>query len=102
MYSQRRRHFRCTPAQKETLMASNNRLVITPLFITLVLSLSLLAATDPCRDQAASPTDDAYLAVTNGVNPTAVPALAITGQPSTADTSSGAHQNGLAAPDYAK
>jgi len=82
-------------------MASNKRLVITPLFITLVLSLSLLAATDPCRAQAASPTDEAYLVGTNGVNPTAVPSPAITGQPSTADTASGAPQTGPAGPDNA-
>src|SRR5258708_36388154 len=99
MYSQRRRHFRCTPAKKETLMASNKRLVITPLFITLVLSLSLLAATDPCRAQAASPTDEAYLVGSNGVNPTAVPPPAFTGQPSTADTRASAPQQGPADPE---
>jgi hypothetical protein len=82
-------------------MASKKRLVNTVLFITLILSLLLLAAAGPCRAQATPPTDEAYLLETNGVNPTAVPLPAITGQPPTADTASGSPQAGPTGPDNA-
>jgi hypothetical protein len=61
------------------------KLVITAIFITLGLSLSLLAAAGVCRAQTTPHTDDAYLLGTNGVNSTAVPSRAITGQPPAAD-----------------
>jgi hypothetical protein len=82
-------------------MASKKRLVTTVLFITLVLSLLLLAAAGPSRAQATPRTEEAYLLETNGVNPTAVPLPAITGQPPTADTASGPPQAGPTGPDNA-
>jgi hypothetical protein len=82
-------------------MASKKRLTTTVLFITLVLSLLLLAASDPCRAQATPPTEEAYLLGTNGVNPTAAPSSETTGQPPTADTASGPPQAGRTGPDNA-
>jgi len=82
-------------------MASKKRLVTTILFITLVLSLLLLAAAGPCRAQATPPTDEAYLLGTNGLNPTAVRSAAITGQPPGADTTSGSPQANPTGPDNA-
>jgi hypothetical protein len=82
-------------------MASKKKLVTTVLFITLVLCLLLLAAACPCRAQATPPAEKAYLVGTNGVNPTAAPSPAITGQPPTPDTASGLPQAGPTVPDNA-
>jgi hypothetical protein len=61
------------------------KLATTAIFTTLGLSLSLLAAAGVCRAQTTPHTDDAYLLGANGVNSTAVPSRAITGQPPAAD-----------------
>ena len=70
-------------------MASMNKFVTTALFITLVLSLLLLAAAGPCRAQATPPTEAAYLLGTSGANPP------------TADAASGPPQAGPTGPDNA-
>jgi hypothetical protein len=59
------------------------KLVATTRCTTLVISLFLIAAAAPCRAQTTPPTE--YLLGTNGVNSTAVPSPAITGQPPAAD-----------------
>jgi hypothetical protein len=82
-------------------MGAKKRLVTTVSFITLALSLLLLAAAGPCRAQATPPDEEAYLLETNGVNPTVVPSPAVTSQPPTADTASGPPQAGPTGPDNA-
>jgi hypothetical protein len=72
--------------RKGTLMTSKKRLVTAVLFITLVLGLLLLAGAGPSRAQATPPTEEAYLLGTNGDNPVAVPAPAVTGPPPAAET----------------
>ena len=69
-------------------MPSKKRLVTTVRLITLVLSLSLVAA-GPCRAQATPPAEEADLLGTNGANPP------------TADTASSPPQAGPTGPDNA-
>jgi len=72
-------------------MASNNKLVTTAVFTTLLFSLISLAAA-PCKAQTTLPPPDENLLGTNAVNSTDVPGSVSTGQPAAADPASAPSQ----------
>jgi len=62
-------------------MASNNKLVMTAILATFVLSLMSLAAAAPCGGQATPPPRYEYLLEPSGVNSTDAPDSVVTDQP---------------------